>query len=80
MKTIMGTIRNGEIVADEPIEWPEFTRVIIEPAGKEESLSIPNVDSPTDQAGITPLLVFIDPIEPLEQTKEDEKSMEEESF
>jgi hypothetical protein len=34
MKPIMGTIRNGQIVADEPIEWLEGSRVVIEPAAE----------------------------------------------
>jgi hypothetical protein len=37
MKTILGTIRNGQIVADQPLEWPEGCRVAIEPL-KEETL------------------------------------------
>lgn len=38
MKTIMGTVRNGQIVADQPVEWPEGCRVVIEPAKEEASL------------------------------------------
>lgn len=38
MKTIMGTVRNGQIIADQPVEWPEGFRVRIGPALEEESL------------------------------------------
>jgi hypothetical protein len=38
MKAIMGTVRNGRIIADQPVEWPEGTRVIMEPTTKEETL------------------------------------------
>ncbi len=37
MKAIMGTVHNGQIVADQPVEWPEGCRVVIEPAAKEET-------------------------------------------
>lgn len=35
MKTITGTIRNGQIVADQPIDWPEGSRVTIEAMANE---------------------------------------------
>jgi hypothetical protein len=38
MKTMMGTIRHGQIIADQPIEWPEGCRVVIKPVSKEETL------------------------------------------
>ena len=72
MKTIMGTIRNGQIVADQPIEWPEGYRVAIEPAAKEETLGIREEDWPTDPEGIAQLLTLMDRIEPLEMTAEDD--------
>ncbi|HZV03649.1 MAG TPA: hypothetical protein VE999_01035 [Gemmataceae bacterium] len=38
MTPIMGTVRNGQIVVDQPVEWPEGCRVVIEPAANEETL------------------------------------------
>lgn len=72
MKTIMGTIRNGQIVADEPIEWHEGCRVVIEPAAEEATLGLREEDWPTDPEGIARLVALMDQLEPLEMTAEDE--------
>lgn len=72
MKTIMGTVRNGQIVADQPVEWPEGSRVVIEPAADEETLGIREEDWPTDPEGIARHLALMDQIEPLEMTPEEE--------
>jgi hypothetical protein len=72
MKALMGTVHNGQIVADQPIEWPEGCRVVIEPAANEEALGIREEDWPTDQEGIARLLALMDQIEPLEMTPEEE--------
>lgn len=70
MKTIMGTVRNGQIVTDQPIEWPDGYRVIIKPAVEENSLGS-REDWPAGQEGITPLVVFMDKIESLEMPAEE---------
>ncbi len=41
MNIITGTIRNGQIVADQPIDWPEGFQVVIKPA-KQEVVSSEN--------------------------------------
>jgi hypothetical protein len=71
MKTIMGTVHNGHIVADQPIEWPEGCRVVIEPAVKEETLGIREEDWPTTPEEIARHLALMDQIEPLEMTEEE---------
>jgi hypothetical protein len=76
MKTIMGTVHNGTIIADQPIEWPEGFRVIIKPAAEEEALGIREEDWPTDPEGIARLLALMDQIEPLEMTPEEEAAWE----
>ncbi|MHB1425646.1 MAG: hypothetical protein ACYC3I_20955 [Gemmataceae bacterium] len=76
MKAIMGTVHNGQIVADQPVEWPEGFRVIIEPAAKEEPLGIREEDWPTDPEGISRLLALMDQIEPLEMTPQEEAAWE----
>ena len=38
MKAMLGTVRNGQIIADQPVEWAEGCRVVIKPAAKEETL------------------------------------------
>jgi hypothetical protein len=71
MKAIMGTVRNGQIIADQPVEWPEGTRVIMEPAAEEESLGIREEDWPTDPEGIARLVALMDQVEPVEMTPEE---------
>lgn len=71
-KAILGTIHNGQIVPDQPVEWPEGCRVVIEPAAKEETLGIREEDWPTTPEGIARLLALMDQIEPLEITPEEE--------
>jgi hypothetical protein len=72
MKAILGTVHNGQIVADQPVEWPEGCRVVIEPAAKEETLGIREENWPTDPEGIARLLALMDQIEPVEMTPEEE--------
>lgn len=72
MKTIMGTVRNGQIVADQAVEWPEGCRVVIEPAPTEETLGLREEDWPTDPEGIAQLLARMDQLEPIEMTPEEE--------
>jgi hypothetical protein len=72
MKAIMGTVRNGQIIVDQPIEWPDGCRVVIEPVAKEETLGIRDEHWPTDAEGIARLLELMDKIEPLEMTPEEE--------
>jgi hypothetical protein len=76
MKTILGTVHNGQIVPDQPIEWPEGSRVVIEPAAKEETLGIREEDWPTTPEGIAQLLARMDQIEPVEMTPEEEAAWE----
>lgn len=69
MKAIEGIIRNGQIITDQPITWPDGCRVIIEPA--DETLGIREEDWPTDPEGIARLVALMDQIEPLEMTAEE---------
>ena len=76
MKAIMGTVHNGQIVVDQPVEWPEGCRVIIEPAAREKALGIREEDWPTDPEGIARLLTLMDQIEPIEMTPEEQAAWE----
>ena len=72
MKAIMGTIRNGQIIADQPIEWPEGYRVVIEPAAKEEMLGIREEDWPTTPEQLADWLAWFDGLEPVVLTPGEE--------
>lgn len=72
MKTILGTVRNGQIVADQPVAWPEGCRVAIEQVAKEETLGIREEDWPTTPEALAEWLVWFDSLEPIELTDEEE--------
>lgn len=71
MKAIMGTVRDGQIIADQPLEWPEGCRVVIEPAAMEDTLGIREEDWPTDPEGVARLVALMDQLEPIEMTPDE---------
>ncbi len=75
MKAIMGTVRNGQIVSDQPVELPEGCRVTIKPAVKEESLGIREEDWPTTPEALAEWLAWFDSLEPVELTLEEEADL-----
>ena len=72
MTALTGTWKNGQIVLDEPADWPEGCRVFIEPIPEGEALGIREEDWPTDPEGIARHLALMDQIEPLKMTPEEE--------
>jgi hypothetical protein len=72
MNVIHGTWKNGQIQLDEPADWPEGCRVVIEPAARESSVGIPEEDWPETPEEIAEWLKWYDAIEPLEMTPEEE--------
>jgi hypothetical protein len=72
MNGINATYRNGQIVLDEPVDWPEGKRLRVEPVTEEETVGIREEDWPTDPEGIARHLALMDRIEPLEMTPEEE--------
>jgi len=75
MKAIMGTVRNGQIISDQPVEWPEGCRVTIKPAVKEESLGIREEDWPTTPEALAEWLAWFDSLEPVELTLAEEADL-----
>ncbi len=72
MKTITGTVRNGQIVADQPVNWPDGCRVVIEPAPEEKTLGIREEDWPTTPEALADWIAWFDSLEPVELTPEEE--------
>lgn len=64
MSAIRGTIRNGKVEFDEPIDLPDGTEVRVEPAGEYVGVGMREEDWPTDEAGIAALLARIDQMQP----------------
>jgi hypothetical protein len=65
MSVLQGTIKNGQIVLDDPADLPEGTRVEVLPvqAGR-PALGMREEDWPTTPEGIAALLARMDQVEP----------------
>jgi hypothetical protein len=64
MSIVKGTWEQGQIVLDDPVDWPEGCRVVIEPAMEERTLGLREDDWPTDAPGIAALVARMDQVEP----------------
>ncbi len=71
MKAITGTWKNGRIVPDEHVDWPEGCQLLIEPVPERETLGMREEDWPTDPEGIARHIALMEQIEPLEITEEE---------
>ncbi|MEK6256973.1 MAG: hypothetical protein AABP62_00010 [Planctomycetota bacterium] len=72
MSIVIGTVHEGRVHCDEVVEWPEGTRLRIEPLPPTEVVGLRDEDWPCDPAGIQALLARMDTIQPLVTTPEDE--------
>ncbi len=70
MKTIKGTWTNGHVVLDDPVRWPEGTRVRIEALGVSHGNS--DDDQDDDPESIAKWIAEFDAIPPWEMTPEEE--------
>jgi hypothetical protein len=72
-KTLTGTWKNGQVILDEPADWPEGCRVIISPqeAPKGEWLGITEEEWPRTPEALADWLKWLDSIEPIEMTAEE---------
>lgn len=65
MNALQGTIKNGQIVLDDPAELPEGTRVEVLPVeGARPTLGMREEDWPTTADGIAALVARMDQVEP----------------
>jgi hypothetical protein len=72
MTAIKATWKNGQIVPDGTVDWPEGCRLIIEPVAEEATLGIREEDWPETPEGIARHMALMDQIEPLIMTPEEE--------
>jgi hypothetical protein len=76
MTCIEGTIAQGQIVPDSPVEWPDGMRVRIEPVEEGAAYGMREEDWPTTPEGIEALLARMDKMEPLILTPDEEAQWE----
>src|SRR5229473_919351 len=72
MKVMNATYKNGQVVLDEPADWPDGCRLLVEPALEEESLGIREEDWSDTPEAIADWLRWYDSLEPLEMSPEEE--------
>jgi hypothetical protein len=70
MEAIYGTFQGGQVHLDEPVNWPDGSRVMIARATKGKGLT--EAEWPQTKEGISALLANLDAIEPLEFSPEEE--------
>jgi hypothetical protein len=76
MNAVKGTWKNGRIVLDRPIDWPDDCRLAIAPLTDEEILGIREEDWPTTPEAMADWLKWYDSLEPLEVTADEEAEFE----
>lgn len=76
MNAVNGTWKNGSIVLDRPIDWPDGCRLAIAPLAEEETLGIREEDWPTTAEAMADWLTWYDSLEPLEITADEEAEFE----
>ncbi len=73
MNALQATVRNGQLVLDEPVALPEGTRVEVLPVeASQSSLGMREEDWPTTPEGIAALLARMDEVEPAWLSAEDD--------
>jgi hypothetical protein len=76
MDTIRATWRNGQIIPDGPVDWPEGYRLRIEPdALQAESEEMREEDWSNSPEAIADWLAWYDSLEPLVFTPEEESDI-----
>jgi hypothetical protein len=70
MVALKGTVKNGQVILDEPLDLPEGTRVEVLPVEPARlTWGLREEDWPTTPEGIAELVARIDQIEPLIQNE-----------
>jgi hypothetical protein len=73
-KALTGTWKDGQIQLDQPVDWPEGRRVVITPQETQEGewLGITEEEWPRTPEALADWLKWLDSIEPIEMTPEEE--------
>jgi hypothetical protein len=71
--TMTGTWKEGQIILDEPADWPDGCRLTVEPISSQvEAIGITEEQWPRTPEGIAEWIEWFDSIEPIEMTPEEE--------
>jgi hypothetical protein len=73
MSAVRATWKNGQIVLDGPVAWPEGLRLVIEP---DESRAGAHDDTPMTAEEIVRTLAAMDKVEPFDMTEEERAALE----
>lgn len=72
MNVIKGTWKDGQIVLDDPADWPEGCRVLVEPVPATEPIGLSEEEWPRTPEAIADWLKWFDSFEPVQMTPEEE--------
>lgn len=75
MKAITATWKNGQIMPDQPADWPEGCRLKIEPLDQPDQIGMREEVWSTTPEAIADWLKWYDTLEPLEFTAEEEAEL-----
>ncbi|MDB5306766.1 MAG: hypothetical protein JWO38_968 [Gemmataceae bacterium] len=72
MSVVRGTYTNGKVILNTPADWPEGTKVLVEPVAEAAGIGLPEEDWPTDPERIASLAAEMGQIQPFLAPEEDE--------
>ncbi len=75
MNVAYGTIHEGHVVFEGPVNWPEGTKVEVAPVKSRERLGLTEDEWPETPEEIEAWLRWYDSLEPLEFTPEEEADL-----
>jgi hypothetical protein len=75
MDAIRGTWKNGQVVLDGPVDWPDGRRLLVEAEPSQETIGIPDEDWSNTPEGIEAWLRWYESLEPLVFTPQEEADL-----
>ncbi len=72
MNAIQGTWKGAQVVLDNPADWPEGCRVVVEPVPATDQIGLSEEEWPRTPEAIADWLKWFDSLEPVQLTPEEE--------
>jgi hypothetical protein len=77
VEVIRATWKNGQIVPDSPVDWPEGCRLVVEPdVPQPESIGVRDEDWSNAPEAIADWLAWYDSLEPLQFTAQEKADLQ----